>query len=75
MENEPESETGSVNQRLELRPEMSHSNLESKLSEITRKKPKFKKIEKSSVLSKVKAFIPQMKNGEVDLWKQMKTEV
>ena len=60
------------NERLELRSEV--KSLESRLSEITRKKPTIKKIE-SSVLSRVKAFIPEMKKGEVDLWMKMKVDV
>ena len=63
------------NERLELRSENSTARkLESKLSEMTRKKPKITNM-KSSVLSRVKAFIPEMEKGEVDLWQQIKLEV
>merc|ERR1711868_319661 len=44
--------------------------LESKL--LVRKKPKMFKIENSSALSRVKAFMPEIKKAEVDLWQQMK---
>merc|ERR1712227_520111 len=42
------------------------------LTVITRPKPNFKKVEKSSVLGKVKAFMPTIQKAEVDLWKEMK---
>lgn len=58
-------------ERLELRP----GNLERQLTVITRPKPVFKKIEKSSVLGKVKAFMPTIQKAEVDLWKEMKIKV
>ena len=60
------------NERLELRPE-SMDTLESKL--LVRKKPKMFKIENSSALSRVKAFMPEIKKAEVDLWQQMKIGV
>ena len=49
--------------------------LHCKLSQITRKKPQFAKVEKSSVLDRVKAFMPELKKGEVDLWAEMKQMV
>ena len=60
------------NERLELRPE-SMDTLESKL--LVRKKPKMFKIEHSSALSRVKAFMPEIKKAEVDLWQQIKIGV
>ena len=58
-------------ERLELRP----GNLDRQLTVITRPKPNFKKVEKSSVLGKVKAFMPTIQKAEVDLWKEMKLKV
>ena len=60
------------NERLELRPETMET-LESKL--LVRKKPKMFKIENSSALSRVKAFMPEIKKAEVDLWQQIKIGV
>ena len=50
-------------------------DIAAKLSMITRKKPNFTKIEQSSILSRVKAFMPELKKGEVDLWQEMKNKV
>jgi hypothetical protein len=69
-----ESKEGSCikkNQRLELRP----NALEKQLTVINRKRPNIVKVERSSVLSRVRAFIPEMKKAETDLWQEMKKEV
>ena len=58
------------NEKLEVKDQ-----LQCKLSEITRKKPQFGKVAKSSVLDRVKAFMPELKKGEVDLWAEMKQMV
>merc|ERR1712168_336414 len=49
-------------------------DIAAKLSMITRKKPNFTKIEQSSILSRVKAFMPELKKGEVDLWQEIKNK-
>jgi hypothetical protein len=55
-------------ERLELRPD----SLTRQLTVITRPKPKITKMERSSVLNKVKAFLPTAQKAETDLWKEMK---
>lgn len=61
------------NEKLEVTK--TDQKLQCKLSEITRKKPQFGKVAKSSVLDRVKAFMPELKKGEVDLWAEMKQMV
>ena len=58
-------------ERLELRPD----SLTRQLTVITRPKPNITKMARSSVLNKVKAFLPTAQKAETDLWKEMKVNV
>ena len=73
MSSRPKRE--SQNKKLEVNEQKARQRLAEKLTVIDRPKPKIYSVAQSSILSRVRTFMPAMQKAQVELYKKMKAEV
>jgi hypothetical protein len=71
----PRPKRASQNKKLEVNEQQARQRLAEKLTVIDRPKPKIYSVAQSSILSRVRTFMPAMQKAQVELYKKMKAEV
>lgn len=71
----PRPQKKTQNKKLEVNEEIGRQRLAQKLTVIDRPKPKIYPVAQSSILSRVRTFMPAMQKAQEDLYKKMKAEV